>query len=84
MSIDIKEIRKDFPILSTQNRGKPLIYLDNAASSQKPQCVIDALSKYYSFQNSNVHRGIYDLAESAENEYQNARITIADWVKCNS
>tara|TARA_B100000282_G_scaffold296794_1_gene280107 strand:- start:2619 stop:3839 length:1221 start_codon:yes stop_codon:yes gene_type:complete len=79
MSIDIKEIRKDFPILSTQNRGKPLIYLDNAASSQKPQCVIDALSKYYSFQNSNVHRGIYDLAESAENEYQNARKTIADW-----
>ena len=56
MSIDIKEIRKDFPILSTQNRGKPLIYLDNAASSQKPHCVIDALSKYYSFQNSNVHR----------------------------
>jgi len=80
MSIDIKEIRKDFPILSTQNRGKPLIYLDNAASSQKPQCVIDALSKYYSFQNSNVHRGIYDLAESAENEYQNARKTISDWL----
>ncbi len=80
MPINVDEIRKDFPILSRLNRGKPLAYLDNAASSQKPSCVIDAISKYYSEQNSNVHRGIYALAEEAEYEYQKARKTIAEWL----
>ena len=59
-------IRKDFPILSRKNRGKPLVYLDNAATTQKPQSVIDAISSYYSQNNSNVHRGVYELAEDAE------------------
>ena len=84
MSIKIKEIRNDFPILSQLNRGKPLAYLDNAASSQKPKCVIDALSKYYKKQNSNVHRGVYALAEEAENEYRMARQTIANWLNVES
>ena len=72
-------IRKDFPILSRKNRGKPLVYLDNAATTQKPQSVIDAISSYYSQYNSNVHRGVYELAEDAENLYRSARKTIAGW-----
>jgi cysteine desulfurase/selenocysteine lyase len=76
-------IRKDFPILSRKNRGKPLVYLDNAATTQKPQSVIDAISSYYSQNNSNVHRGVYELAEDAENLYRSARKTIADWFHVN-
>jgi len=76
-------IRKDFPILSRTNRGKPLVYLDNAATTQKPQSVIDAISSYYSQNNSNVHRGVYELAEDAENLYRSARKTIADWLHVN-
>ena len=79
MSDIIKKIRDDFPILKKLNRGKPLAYLDNAASSQKPNCVIEMLAKYYKEQNSNVHRGIYALAEEAELHYHNARKIIADW-----
>ena len=79
MTNNIDEIRKDFPILAKLNRGKPLAYLDNAASSQKPNCVIDKLTNYYRYQNSNVHRGVYALAEEAEIEYQEARKTIAEW-----
>ncbi|MEJ6523502.1 MAG: SufS family cysteine desulfurase [Opitutales bacterium] len=79
MSDITKKIRDDFPILKKLNRGKPLAYLDNAASSQKPNCVIEMLAKYYKEQNSNVHRGIYALAEEAELHYHNARKIIADW-----
>ena len=75
----IEKIRSDFPILGQTNRGKPLAYLDNAASSQKPQRVIDSISKYYESTNSNVHRGVYQLAEEAENHYRMAREYIADW-----
>ena len=75
----IDKIRADFPILNQSNRGKRLAYLDNAASSQKPQCVIDSISRFYERTNSNVHRGIYQLAEDAENEYRLAREFIADW-----
>ena len=80
MTFNVDRIRADFPILSKTNRGKPLAYLDNAASSQKPNCVINCLAKYYTEQNSNVHRGVYALAEEAEIEYQQARQTIADWL----
>jgi cysteine desulfurase/selenocysteine lyase len=79
MTNTIKKIRDDFPILKKLNRGKPLAYLDNAASSQKPNCVVEVLAKYYREQNSNVHRGIYELAEEAEMNYHDARKTIADW-----
>ena len=74
------KIRRDFPILGRKNRGKPLVYLDNAASSQKPQLVIDAISDYYKFSNSNVHRGVYELAEDAENLYHSAREKVANWL----
>ena len=79
MNFPTEKIRADFPILNRPNRGKPLAYLDNAASSQKPQCVIDSISRFYESTNSNVHRGIYQLAEDAENEYRLAREFISDW-----
>jgi len=79
-SFDPYEIRKDFPILSRTNRGKPLVYLDNAATSQKPKSVINAISHYYESSNSNVHRGVYELAEDAENLYRNSRQKTAHWL----
>jgi cysteine desulfurase/selenocysteine lyase len=79
-AFDPNIIREFFPVLSRNNRGKPLIYLDNAATSQKPQCVIDAITSYYSCSNSNVHRGVYELAEDAENLYRSARTEIANWL----
>ena len=79
-----QRIRNDFPILKRNNRGKPLVYLDNAASSQKPQVVIDAISDYYKYSNSNVHRGVYELAEDAENLYKNAREKVANWLGVRS
>ena len=79
-AFDPYKIREAFPVLSRTNRGKPLIYLDNAATSQKPQCVIDSISSYYSRSNANVHRGVYELAEEAENLYLSARTEIANWL----
>ena len=76
----IDEIRSEFPILQRSNRGKPIAYLDNAASSQKPHCVIDSVSKYYQNFNSNVHRGIYELAEDAEKLYADSRQNIANYL----
>ena len=73
-TIDIEQIRQDFPALHQQVRGKPLTYLDNAATSQKPKQVIEALSRYYSYQNSNIHRGVYYLSEQATAAYEAARI----------
>jgi cysteine desulfurase/selenocysteine lyase len=73
---DVERIRKDFPALHQQVRGKPLVYLDNAATSQKPQAMIDALVAYYSFDNSNVHRGVHLLSERATEAYEGARARI--------
>ena len=73
---DVERIRKDFPALHQQVHGKPLVYLDNAATSQKPQAVIDALVAYYSFDNSNVHRGVHVLSERATEAYEGARARI--------
>ncbi|MEX0968712.1 MAG: cysteine desulfurase [Bacteroidia bacterium] len=78
--INIQEIRKNFPILSQQVYGNPLVYLDNAATSQKPQQVLEAIRKYYSEYNSNIHRGVHYLSEKATNEYENARSYIADFI----
>ena len=72
-SLDVDRIRRDFPILGRQVRGKPLVYLDNAATSQKPQTVIDALTRYYSTENSNIHRGVHYLSEQATQEYEGVR-----------
>lgn len=71
--LDIKHIREAFPILSRQVHGKPLVYLDNAATTQKPRQVIDALTKYYSHYNANIHRGIHALAEEATSAYEAVR-----------
>ncbi|HKX28258.1 MAG TPA: aminotransferase class V-fold PLP-dependent enzyme, partial [Blastocatellia bacterium] len=71
---DVQRIRRDFPILKREVHGKPLVYLDNAASSQKPQVVIDALNRYYSEQNANVHRGVHALSQLATREYEEARV----------
>lgn len=71
--LDVDTIRKDFPILATQVHGKPLVYLDNAATTQKPQCVLDTLMKYYREQNANIHRGVHFLSEVATFEYEKAR-----------
>jgi cysteine desulfurase/selenocysteine lyase len=70
---DPARLRADFPILATTAHGKPLVYLDNAATSQKPRAVIDRLERYYTTENANVHRGVYDLSERATAEYEKAR-----------
>ncbi len=73
---DVERIRKDFPALHQEVHGKPLVYFDNAATSQKPQVVIDALVAYYSLDNSNVHRGVHRLSERATEAYEGARTRI--------
>src|SRR5712692_3027595 len=73
---DVLRIREDFPILRRTVRGKPLVYLDNAATTQKPQAVIDRIVRYYSEENSNVHRGVHFLSEVATSAYESARTTV--------
>ena len=73
---DVERVRKDFPALHQRVHGKPLVYLDNAATSQKPQAVIDALVAYYSLENSNVHRGVHLLSEKATQAYEEARVRV--------
>ncbi|CCG52053.1 Cysteine desulfurase, SufS [Flavobacterium indicum GPTSA100-9 = DSM 17447] len=74
--LDIQKIRADFPILSQKVNGKPLVYFDNGATSQKPQVVIDAIEKYYSEYNANIHRGVHTLSQLATDAYEIARNTI--------
>ncbi len=81
---DVDTIRKDFPILDREIHGKRLVYLDNAATSQKPRSVIDALSRYYEEYNSNVHRGIHTLSEEATDAYEQARLKVARFIKAPS
>src|SRR5215469_16768391 len=73
LQLDVESVRRDFPILSRKVHGKKLVYLDNAATSQKPQAVIDALSRYYQEGNANVHRGVHFLSEHATAEHERAR-----------
>lgn len=73
---DIQKIRADFPLLSQQVNGKPLVYFDNGATSQKPQIVIDAISKYYTEINANIHRGVHTLSQLATDAYEESRIKI--------
>jgi cysteine desulfurase/selenocysteine lyase len=81
---DVAKIRKDFPILKRKINGKPLVYLDNAATTQKPQQVIDALVDYYTNHNANIHRGIHTLAEEATVMYEKARERIAKFINAKS
>lgn len=80
MTFDVMAVRAQFPILSRQIDGKPLVYLDNAATTQKPQCVIDALVDYYTTCNSNVHRGAHRLADEATQRYEAARDIVAGFI----
>jgi cysteine desulfurase/selenocysteine lyase len=73
---DVEKIRKDFPILNRKVNGKPLVYFDNAATSQKPQVMMDAIVDYYSNYNANIHRGVHTLSQEATNAYEEARIKI--------
>ena len=77
---DVEKVRGDFPILREKVHGKPLVYLDNAATSQKPQLVIETLQKYYSLENANIHRGIHFLSERATQAYEDARAKVARFI----
>lgn len=78
--LNIEKIRSEFPILSREVNGKPLVYLDNGATSQKPQQVIDVISHYYEFENSNIHRGIHTLSQEATTAYEAARTTVQEFI----
>nr|WP_232848494.1 SufS family cysteine desulfurase [Bowmanella yangjiangensis] len=82
--MDLAALRAQFPILSRQIDGKPLVYLDNAATTQKPQAVIDALVSYYTECNANVHRGAHALADEATRRYEQARDTVAHFIHAAS
>jgi|TARA_B110000014_G_scaffold83985_1_gene57508 cysteine desulfurase/selenocysteine lyase len=81
---NIDEIRKDFPILDQEINGAPLIYFDNAASTQKPKAVIDAIKSYYENDHSNVHRGVHSLSIRATDLYEASRKKVADYINANS
>ncbi len=74
---DVEKVRADFPILHTRVHGRPLVYLDNGATTQKPRQVIEAISRYYESQNANIHRGVYHLSQLATSLYDQARKTVA-------
>ncbi len=80
LNYDVQKIRDDFPILSTQMNGKPLVFLDSAASSQKPLAVIHAISHYYQFQHANVHRGVYQLSQTATDLFESSRKKVKTFI----
>ena len=82
--LDVNKIREDFPVLSRHVYGKPLVYLDNAATSQKPRSVIQTLVDYYEGYNSNVHRGVHALSIEATDRYEEARQKVADFIKAET
>ena len=82
--LDIHAIRQQFPVLNRLVKGKPLIYFDNAATSQKPQVVIDALVEYYSGFNANIHRGIHTLAEEATAAFEATRDTVKQFINAGT
>ncbi len=83
-SVDWPAVRQDFPILGETIHGQPLIYFDNAATSQKPRAVVDALRRYYEHDNANVHRGLHELSSRATDAYENARQVVADYLGATS
>lgn len=82
-SLDVAAVRRDFPLLRRTMHGHPLVYLDSAATSQKPRAVIDAIVRYYERSNANVHRGVYELAEEATAAYERARAIVARFVNAS-
>lgn len=83
-TLDVEKIRQDFPLLHQEVNGKPLVYLDNAATSQKPTQVIEALVKYYREDNANIHRGVHTLSERATADYEQAREKIRGFINASS
>jgi len=83
-AFDVAAIRRDFPILDQQVHGNPLVYLDNAASSQRPWQVIDAISRYYEHDHANVHRGVHTLSQRATDAYEGARATVQRFINAHS
>src|SRR4051794_30109611 len=81
---EIATIRLDFPILTQKAYGKPLVYLDNAATSQKPNSVIEAISKYYKTVNSNIHRGVHYLSQEASKQYDDTRVNVQHFINAKS
>ena len=80
MPFDVQRVRRDFPILQTKVYGKPLVYLDNGATTQKPNAVIDRVSRYYRQENANIHRGVYRLSQVATEAYEDARRKVAAFI----
>jgi cysteine desulfurase/selenocysteine lyase len=83
-AFNVQRVREDFPILKTQINGKPLIYLDNGATAQKPKQVVDAIAKYYYEENSNIHRGVHTLSQRATIHYELARETVQKHINADS
>lgn len=83
-TLDVPALRRDFPLLQRTMHGRPLVYLDSGATSQKPRAVLDALDRYYSHSNANVHRGVYELAEEATQAYEEARLTVASFINATA
>lgn len=83
-AIDIVAVRADFPVLSREVRGKPLVYLDNAATTQKPTRVIETVDHYYRHYNANIHRGVHTLSEEATAAYEAARVKVRDFINAGS
>lgn len=81
---DISKLRKDFPILDQKMNGEPLVYLDSAATTQKPKQVIDAINNYYLHDNANVHRGVYELSERATNQFEQVREKVRKFINARS
>src|SRR5207245_2950410 len=81
---EVAKVRRDFPILRQKVHGKPLVYLDNAATAQKPQAVIDTLTRYYTEDNANIHRGVHLLSERATEAYEAARVKVQRFINAAS
>ena len=82
--LDIESIRKEFPILAREVHGKPLVYFDNGATTQKPQCVLDRIMRSYTLENSNIHRGVHYLSGVATEAHEAARQRVADFIGARS
>ena len=84
MAIDINKIREDFPILHRTVEGSPLVYLDNAATSQTPRCVVDSICRMYYEHKANVHRGVHTLSQEATDRVEYAREKVKDFINAGS
>jgi len=82
-SFDLERVRSEFPILARKIGTKPLVYLDNAATTQKPQAVIDAIVRYYTSENANIHRGVHTLSELATEHYERTRVVVKEFIHAN-